>query len=59
MKTLKEPDCVEMKWKIQLELEKEFRGMTPEEIRNEQMKRIESNPVFGSLASKWRVVNPR
>jgi len=52
------PDCVRMKHEIQKKLAEDFKGMSEAEIRAEQRRRIEANPIFGSLAKKWRVVNP-
>lgn len=33
--------------------------MTSEEIRREQRRRIEEDPVFGPLVKEWKVVKPR
>lgn len=56
---VKESECVRMKREIQERLAKEFEGMSSEEIRREQRRRIEADPVFGPLVKEWKVVKPR
>jgi hypothetical protein len=58
MIAVEEARCVKMKHEIQARLAKDSEGMSEEEIRAEQERRIKNNPVFGSLSEKWRVVNP-
>lgn len=53
-----EPNCVRMKREIQARLAEDFKDMTDEEIRREQARRIEENPIFGPLSNQWKVVNP-
>jgi hypothetical protein len=43
----KDFDCLEMKNRIQAELLEHYRGMTDEEIREDQLRRIEANPILG------------
>ena len=47
MPKVKEFDCVEMKNRIQAELLERYKGMTPEEIREDQERRIQANPILG------------
>ena len=56
---IEEPKCVKMKHDIQAKLAEEFKGMSDEDIRREQGRRIEENPVFGALSKQWKVVNPK
>jgi hypothetical protein len=58
MIAVEEPKCVKMKHEIQARLAKDFEGMSHEEIRAEQERRIKNNPFFGKLSEQWRVVNP-
>jgi hypothetical protein len=47
MPKVKEFDCVEMKNRIQAELLERYKDMTPEEIREDQERRIHANPILG------------
>jgi hypothetical protein len=46
MKTEKNFDCNEMKWKIQDEIAKEFENISDEESYKIQMTRISNNPLL-------------
>jgi hypothetical protein len=46
MKTIKKFDCVEMKWKIQMELLKEYEGVSDVDFFRIQMERITNNPLL-------------
>ena len=56
---IEEPKCVKMKHDIQARLAEEFKNMSDEEVRREQERRIQENPLFGALSKKWKVVNPK
>lgn len=47
MPKVKDFDCVEMKNRIQAELLEHYRGMTQEEIEEDQRRRIEADPISG------------
>jgi hypothetical protein len=49
MAKVKDFDCVEMKNEIQAKLLERYRGMTDEEIRADQDRRIEADPILGPL----------
>ena len=54
MKKKKEFDCVEMKNEIQAKLLKRYEGMTDEEIRADQDRRLSAAPVLGPIWKKAR-----
>lgn len=43
------PQCVQMKQRIQAELEHRYRGLTPEQRRDQRRKDIEADPILGPL----------
>jgi len=43
------PECVQMKHRIQAELEQRYAGLTPEQRRLQRSKDIEANPILGPL----------
>ena len=43
------PECVQMKQRIQAELEDRYRGMDDMQRRTQRMKDIKANPVLGPL----------
>jgi hypothetical protein len=45
-------DCVEMKNTIQAKLQKEYEGLTPEEVRKRRRAKLEA--ADDPLARKWR-----
>jgi len=45
-------DCVEMKNTIQAKLQKEYEGLTPEEVRKRRRAKLEASD--DPLARKWR-----
>jgi len=45
-------DCVEMKNTIQARLQKEYEGLTPEEVRQRRRAKVEASD--DPLARKWR-----
>jgi hypothetical protein len=47
MKRQKKFDCVEMKWKIQQKLRKQYAGMTEEEARRAQREKVMRDPILG------------
>jgi hypothetical protein len=47
MPRVKDFDCVEMKNRIQAELLERYKGMTQEEIHEDQIRRIEADPILG------------
>jgi hypothetical protein len=47
MPKVKEFDCVEMKNRIQAELLERYKGMTRHQIREDQERRIQANPILG------------
>jgi hypothetical protein len=47
MKKKKAFDCVEMKWKIQEKLRKQYAGMPEEEARRAQMEKVMKDPILG------------
>jgi hypothetical protein len=49
MPKVKDFDCVERKNRIQAELPERYQGMTEEEIRADQDRRIEADPILGPL----------
>ena len=49
MPKVKDFDCVEMKNRIQAELLERYRGMTEEEIRADQDRRIQADPIIGPI----------
>ena len=59
MITTKEPECVKMKREIQARIAEEFKGMSDEEVRREQRRQIEADPILGPLTKKWKIVNPQ
>lgn len=48
----KTPNCVEMKQRIQADLELHYAGMNSEERRRQRLKDITSNPVLGPLYTR-------
>ncbi len=57
MKKTKDFDCVRMKHEIQAQLDREFEGMSDEEIRQEQRRLIEEDPILGPIYRNVRTVN--
>ena len=51
---MKSFDAVEMKREIQERLEKEFRGLSEEEIRKVAGERIEKNPILGPFLERLK-----
>lgn len=49
MKPAKSFDCVQMKWEIQQRLDRELAGLTPEQAREEQRRRIEEDPALDAF----------
>ena len=49
-------DCVEMKWEIQQEIAREFKGYSDKKMHDKQKERVVQNPVFGEFVSRLRVV---
>jgi len=54
MKKKKTFDCVEMKNEIQAKLLKRYEGMSDEEIRADQDRRLSADPILGPLWKKAR-----
>lgn len=46
------PECVQMKQRIQNELEERYRGMNDAERRAQRVKDIQANPVLGPLYAR-------
>lgn len=42
-------DCVEMKWEIQQQIEREFSGVPEAQARESQMQRVNDDPILGPL----------
>lgn len=57
MKKVKEFDCVEMKNRIQQELEREYAGLTDEERRALRRHKLETSD--DPVARKWRALASR
>lgn len=55
---MKDFDCVRMKHEIQAQLDRQFEGMSDEEIRREQRQLIEEDPILGPIYRNVRIVNP-
>ncbi|MEK6713236.1 MAG: hypothetical protein AABY41_03475 [Nitrospirota bacterium] len=49
-------DCVGMKWEIQQEIAREFKGYSEKKMHDKQKERIVQNPVLGEFVSRIRVV---
>jgi len=47
MKRQKKFDCVEMKWRIQEKLRKQYAGTTDEEARRAQREKVMRDPILG------------
>ncbi len=58
MPKVKSFDCVEMKNQIQREMLEKYEGLTPEEIREEQRREIENDPILGPLYREMQVYDP-
>jgi hypothetical protein len=57
MKKTKDFDCVRMKHEIQAQLDRQFEGMSDEEIRQEQRRLIEEDPILGPVYRNVRTVD--
>lgn len=49
MRHKKKFDCVQMKWDIQQQIRKEFKGVPEAEAREIQMRQVAQDPVLGPL----------
>jgi hypothetical protein len=49
MKHKKKFDCVQMKWDIQQQIQKEFKGVPEAQAREMQMRQVAQDPVLGPL----------
>lgn len=49
-------DCVEMKWEIQQEIAREFKGYPDKKMHDKQKERIVQNSVLGEFVNRIRVV---
>ena len=58
MKRAKDFDCVEMKWDIQQRLLAEFHGMSREEVREDQHRRIAADSLLGPFLRKVPTCSP-
>jgi hypothetical protein len=47
-----------MKNQIQREMLEKYEGLTPEEIREEQRREIENDPILGPLYREMQVYDP-
>ncbi len=45
----KEFDCVKMKWDIQQQIRKEFKGVPEAQAREAQMRQVAQDPILGPL----------
>lgn len=52
----KQFDCVEMKQRIQDQINAEFEGMSEEEVEEATLREIQSHPVFGPM---WERLSKR
>lgn len=55
-KKKKKFDCVEMKWKIQNQLQEEFKEVPEKEARQRQLQRIARNPILGPVLKKVPII---
>ena len=55
MNRKKKFDCVEMKWKIQQKIEKEYAGMTDKEKYMKFYERIKNNPELSKFIYMFEV----
>ena len=54
MKEKKAFDCVEMKWEIQRKLREQYAGLSEEEARRRQRKKIMADPVLARFLTRAR-----
>ena len=52
MKKNKKFDCVQMKWDIQQQIQKEFKGVPEAEAREVQMRQVAQDPILGPLCRR-------
>ncbi len=52
MKTSKKFDCVQMKWDIQQQIDKEFADISDKEAYGIQMEHVRQNPILGQFLKK-------
>jgi len=52
MKHKKEFDCVQMKWDIQAQIAKEYKGIPEEEAHRLQAEQIANDPILGPFLKK-------
>lgn len=57
MKQPKHFDCVQMKWKIQEQLAKEFAGVPEEEAQRRMNERVAADPILGPFLKKVQEVS--
>ena len=56
MRKNKKFDCVQMKWDIQRQIQKEFSGLSDKEAHKIQMAKVMQNPILGPFCKKVRSV---
>ena len=54
MKKNKKFDCVQMKWDIQKQIQKEYSGLSDKEAHRIQMERVMQNPILGPFLKRVR-----
>jgi hypothetical protein len=52
VRTKKDFDCVEMKWKIQQDLLREEQELGPEEAKRRRRQRVHDDPILGPFLAK-------
>jgi len=57
MKPPKDFDCVQMKWKIQEQLAKEFAGVPEEEAQRRLNERVRADPILGPFLKRVQDVS--
>lgn len=50
-------DCVQMKWGIQERIERELAGLTPDEKRFAEQRRIQEDPILGPFLRELAAVD--
>lgn len=54
MKKNKKFDCVQMKWDIQKQIQKEYAGLSDQEAHRIQMEKVMKNPILGPFLKRVR-----
>jgi hypothetical protein len=49
-------DCVQMKWDIQRQIQKEYSGLSDKEADKIQMAKVAQNPILGPFCKKVRSI---